>query len=265
MARNILKAAALALALGAALVFQTTAAFASHPLVTNDAGTEGKGHYLLEINTEYTHDKEDGAKETGAELEVAFTAGLRDNLDLALGVPYAWSRVKEGGAVTSEEDGVSDVSVELKWKFFEHEGLALALKPEVTLPTGDEDRGLGNGRASYSMAFILSREFERWALHANLSYARNEFKLDADDDANRHDIWHASVAAEFSATERLKVVGNVGVETNPERESSTCPAFALAGLVYSVTDNVSVDAGVKAGLTSTETDLAVLAGVAISF
>lgn len=240
-------------------------AFAAHPLITDDAGTEGRGNFLVEINSEFAHDDEAGTEETGGELALSLAAGLRDNLDLVLGLPYAWSEVEEGGAVTSDEDGVSDASVEVKWRFLEREGLALALKPGISLPTGDEEKGLGNGKVSYSLFFIATKEFEKWALHANLGYARNEFSLTADDEANRHDIWHASIAAEAGLAENLTAVANIGIETNEDRASDTHPAFAIAGIIYSLSENVDLDVGIKAGLTKPETDLAILAGMAISF
>ncbi len=237
----------------------------AHPLVTDDAGTQGAGKFLLEINGEHTRDKEDGTKEVGGEMSLSFTAGLDDSVDLVLGLSYEWTSVEECGTVTSEEDGISDALVEIKWRFFERKGLALSLKPGVTLPTGDEDRGLGNGRVSYSLFVIATREFERWALHTNIGYMRGEFALASDNETNRHDIWHASIAAEVGLTENLTVVGNVGIETDSDRTSDTPSAFALAGIIYPATETVDLDLGIKAGLTDAETDLSFLAGIAISF
>ncbi len=250
--------------LGAALMLPAKAAFAAHPLVTDDAGTEGRGNFLLELTVEYAYDDEAGSEETGAEAAVSFAAGLTDSLDVVLGLPYGYSRTEEGGAVTSEEDGVSDLSVELKWRFYEGDGLGLALKPGVTLPTGDDEKGLGNGRPSYSIALIASKETGHWAFHVNLGYARNEFALASEEAANRQDIWHASVAAEAGVSDRLTVVGNIGIETNPDRASATHPAFVLGGVIYSVTESMNIDLGIKAGLNSPETDIAALAGMSLS-
>ena len=41
------------------------------------------------------------------------------------------------------------------------------------------------------------------------------------------------------------------------------PAFLLGGLIYSVTQNFDIDAGVKWGLNDVETDTTWLAGVAL--
>src|SRR3972149_3750978 len=100
-------------------------AFAAHPLITDDTGTQGEGKFQLEINGEVTHDKEttDGVttKEKGGEAAAAISYGITDDIDVVIGVPYQWKEVKEDDAVASDNDGISDVSIELKWRFFERD------------------------------------------------------------------------------------------------------------------------------------------------
>lgn len=244
-------------------------AFAAHPLITDDTGTQGKGKFQLEVNSEFNYDKEteEGVttKETGGEVATALSYGITDSIDVVLGTPYQWSKVKEDGDVTSKEDGISDMSLELKWRFYEKDGLSLALKPGITLPTGDEEKGLGTGRATYGLYFITTKEIEPWAFHLNLGYTRNEYKLQEDEDDNRKDIWHASLAGEVEVVKNLKVVANIGVERNPDEASSTHPAFILGGLIYSLSENFDIDFGIKGGLNKPETDYSILAGIAWRF
>lgn len=185
-----------------------TVSHAAHPLVTDDTGTQGKGKFQIEVNSEFTFDKEtaDGVttKETGGEVATILSYGITDNTDVVLGLPYQWFKVREDGDVVKKEDGISDMSLEMKWRFYEHEGLSLALKPGITLPTGDEDKGLGTGRMTYGMFFITTKEIEPWAFHINLGYTRNENKAD-----ERKDIWHASLAGELEVVKDIKVVANV--------------------------------------------------------
>ena len=63
----------------------------------------------------------------------------------------------------------------------------------------------------------------------------------------------------------LQVVANVGLETSSDRGSDTWPAFVLGGLIYSATEKLALDLGVKGGLTEPETDLVALAGLAWRF
>ncbi len=254
-----------------AVLISYSTAFAAHPLITDDTGTQGRGKYQLEVNSEFTYDKEGvfdedagehiTEKTTGGELATVLSYGITDNLDIVLGLPYQWNKIKKDRTVESDVDGISDISLEVKWRFFEKDGLSLALKPGITLPTGDENKGLGNGKVSYGLIFIATKEIAPFTFHFNLGYTNNEYKLQADKNANRKGIWHVSVASEVEVIKDLKAVANVGVERNQDKTSNTHPAFILGGLIYSITDNIAVDFGVKGGLNKPENDLTFLAGI----
>jgi hypothetical protein len=94
-----------------------------------------------------------------------------------------------------------------------------------------------------------------------VGYARNEYKLQADEEANRKDIWHVSLSSQVEVVKGLNVVANIGMERNPEKASNTHPAFILGGVIYSVTENLDVDLGIKGGLNKPEMDYSLLAGV----
>lgn len=241
-----------------------TVSFASHPLITDDTGTQGKGKFQLEINGETSYDKEKESgitvKETGSEAAAVVSYGVLDNLDVVVGLPYQWNKTKEDSDVVSGEDGISDMSLEVKWMFYEKDGLSFALKPGVTLPTGDDGKGLGTGRMTYSMFFITTKEIEPWAFHFNAGYIRNENKAD-----ERKDIWHASLASTVAVMKDTQLVANVGAERNPDKSSTVDPAFILVGLIYSVSENFDIDFGVKFGLNKPETDRTLLAGMTVRF
>jgi hypothetical protein len=232
---------------------------ASHPLITDDAGTLGKGEFQLELNAEYVHDRQDGVTASGTEVAAALTYGLADPVDLVIGVPYQFVSV-EGGGGSESENGVSDISIEAKWRIIEHNGLSFAVKPGVTLPTGDDEKGFGAGKTTYSIFLIGTKELAAWEFHLNVGYLMNENKND-----ERKDIWHASIAATYDVSYDLKLAGDVGIESNPDKESNTAPAFILGGLIYSVSDSVDVDFGLKAGLNRQETDYSALTGVTLKF
>ena len=237
-------------------------AYAAHPLITDDTGTQGKGKMQLEFDGEYGHDNEDGLTTNTFIFPTTpiISYGIADTVDLILGVPFEWRESKqEGTAITKR--GISDASIQLKWRFQEKDGLSFDIKPGVTLPTGDEDKGFGNGKVSYSTFFITTKETATWAFHLNLGYIRNEYKLQMDEDANKKDIWHVSFAAEAEVVNNLKTVANIGTERNPDKTSNADPAFVLGGLIYSVSENIDVDFGVKYGLNRPETDTTYLAGI----
>ena len=150
-------------------LFVSSVAWGAHPLITDDAETQGKGKVQVEFNGQYDTDKETvngvTAESTGAQVMTILSYGLTDNTDLVLTLPYQWGKVKEEGITVYDERGISDTTFEVKWRFFEKDGLMLALKPGVILPTGNESRGLGAGRIGYHAFFIGTKEAEPWEFH----------------------------------------------------------------------------------------------------
>jgi hypothetical protein len=247
------------------LTIQLTAAgtaFAAHPLITDDTGTQGKGKVQLEFTGEYGIEKEDGITERALEVPTVpfLSYGLSDTIDLVFGLPYGADRVEDAGTTTAVR-GAKDLSIELKARVYEKDGLSFAIKPGVSLPTGDEGKGLGNGKTSYSAFLIATKEAEPWAFHVNVGYLRNEYKLQADEDANRKDIWHVSIASQVEVVRNLSLVANLGIERNSDRTSDTDPAYVLGGFIYSASESLDLDLGIKKALNKPETDTTFLAGI----
>jgi hypothetical protein len=235
-------------------------ALAAHPLITDDTGTQGSGRFQLELNGELSSQRRTlgGAEveESARELAAIVSMGLLESVDLVVGVPWASSDVRENGALVASDRGLGDTSLEVKWRFLEVEGFSLAVKPGLAF---------GGGNYSLGVTLIATQALGPLTLHANGSYARNEFRLKEDRDASRSDIWHGSVAAVLEVVDCLQAVANAGIETNGDRSASTWPAFALGGVIYSPTKDLDLDLGVKVGLNDAEPALAGLAGVALHF
>jgi hypothetical protein len=235
--------------------------FAAHPLITDDAGTQGASKSQFELNGERSRNNDrEGAIEQNTQECVALTYGITDTIDLAVGVPWQKSDLDDNGLATTSS-GLSDAGITVKWRFFEKEGLSLALRPSITLPTGDFDKGLGNGKATESLFLISTNEFKPllpFAVHINLGYIRNDSKSQ-----DRVDIWHASVAAEYAAAQAWRIVADIGTETNPQEESKTYPAYLLGGVIYSVAESLDLDFGLKGGLNKAEPDFTMLAGITV--
>lgn len=247
------------------ILFSAGNAFALHPLITDDAGTMGKGKAQIETGGQYSYDKEhieDGVtrKIQGGQVSATLTYGLVDGVDLVLGIPYLWSKTREDDAVTFRTDGFSDVSFDLKWRFHEIDGWGFALKPGITVPTGDDDRELGTGGVSYRLYGIVTKEMEPWAFHMNIGYARNENTLEQE-----KNLWHASIAAEVEMVKSLKAVADFSLDRNTTKGSDTPLTYVIGGLVYALSEKVSIDGGVKIGLTRPSVDITYLLGLTMKF
>lgn len=140
---------------------------AMHPLITEDAGFLGRGTRQVETGFEHVRPRA-GGNEYSRALGVELAYGVSDSADLLVGVP--WQMMRSGGA---SESGHGDMTAEVKFRAAEAAGWTLAFKPGFSLATGDEERGLGAGRAGYWLNLVLSRSAGPMQYHLNAGWLRN--------------------------------------------------------------------------------------------
>ena len=109
------------------------AARAAHPLLTDDPGLQGAGHWQLEVNTDHARTRDGGATFWARQVNTTLTRGMTDQVDIAFNLPL--QRQTAPGEPT--QSGVGDVGLQLKWRFYDNgQGWALGVRPTLTLPTG---------------------------------------------------------------------------------------------------------------------------------
>ena len=219
---------------------------AAHPLMTEDAGTQGAGRWQLEG----TSDREKHAGVAGREdnSAIVLTRGIAENLDAILTVP--WYR--------AGKDGIGDLGLDLKWRFFERGPLSFGLKPGVTAPTGDDGKGRGTGRETFGAQFIASWEPEGpLALHAHAGFRQNRNKQ-----GERDALTHFSAAATYRVGD-VRLVVDVARDTNPDPAASGGERYLVLGAMWSVRKDFDLDAGVKTGHGSATLDNALLFGATV--
>lgn len=231
--------------------------WAAHPLITDDAGTQGQGNSQLEVNGQYDHDNDNGFTETGGLMAASLTYGIIDTIDLAVGIPYLWIQESSDSRV----NGFSDATMDVKVRFWEKDGLSFAVKPGLSFPTGDENRGLGAGKVGYHIYLMGMKEVGAWTFLANLGYLRNE----TDFANSQKDIWHISAAAIYAVDEHWKVVADLVADRNTDNDGNNDPVSGIIGIIYSPKKNVDLDLGFKSGLTDSAPDWSLLAGTTFRF
>jgi hypothetical protein len=223
---------------------------AAHPLITEDTGTQGKGRWQLEANAESGRDHEvAGVNARSFQPAATLSHGFAENADLQL--TLYWLREKRAGLVVN---GALDTAVDVKWRFFEKDALSLGLKPGVTLPTGDEQKGLGAGRTGWGTLFILSYEPGPLAFHAHAATSATATRR-----ANAVRS-HLSGALTYKIMEQLKVVVDVARDTDPDPAGSLLLHYAVLGAIWSVTPDFDLDIGLKTGDKGAALDRALLLG-----
>ena len=87
---------------------------------------------------------------------------------MQLKVEFALLNARLAGDHT--ERGLSDTSVGVKWRFLEEDPHLpqMAVYPQVTVPTGDDRRGLGEGKPSYRLPLVVQKSWGRWTVFGNV-------------------------------------------------------------------------------------------------
>lgn len=170
---------------------------AAHPYITDDTGTQGTGKWQLELMAERGRNARSADPGGGPVHQVrtatlfnpVLTYGILDTLDIALGLNHLRQRTTEDGIGIQSDAGAGDSTLELKWRFHDANGLSLALKPALVLPSGDENRGLGTGRFAWGANVIATRAAKPWVLLAGVAYVHARYKRPADAEVNHAHLW----------------------------------------------------------------------------
>ena len=207
--------------------------WAGHPLISDDTGTQGAGHWQLEINTDHARTRENGARNWERQANATLAWGAGDALDLAVNLPYLRTSGPDGRA-----RGVGDVTLQAKWRFLDNgAGWTLGLRPALTLPSGSERKGLGNGRATADLTLISTLEAGDWTWLANAGYTHNANKA-----GDRRHLWAASTAALYKLGEQWTLAADLGISRAASRDARTDKA-AVLGLIHHLRDDIDLDIG----------------------
>jgi len=229
-------------------------AFAAHPLISEDTGTQGAGKFELELGNAWARDGGDRAYEFGPQLSY----GILPNLDGILRPTWLALRSTDAGATMSAR-GAGDAAVDVKWRFYEAAAVSVATRAGIGAPSGDAARGLGAGGATYHVLAVASVHAAPLALHFNLGYTRAR-----GDEFTRRDLFHASTAAVVTVGAGWQLLlYDIAVDTNPERARSTAPGIVRIGAIYTVRPGCDVDFGYQTRLNDSAPRRVLLAGLTV--
>lgn len=234
-------------------------AVAGFPLSTEDTGTLGQGRSKIELIGEWGEDRESGAREVSVTQEISMVHGLLAHLNGSFTLPYRTVRNHAAG-ISTQVRGVGDAKFGMKWRYFERGGLSLGVKAVITAPTGDDAEKLGSGKSTQAINALASYEAGPWEFHFDLGHKRNRNTLN-----QREQLGSVSAAVVRSLDSRWKVMADIGLASNKNKNSGKVPAFLGAGASFAMTKDMSLDAGVKYGLTAVETDFTGLVGLNLRF
>jgi hypothetical protein len=127
----------------------------SPPLITDDPGTPGPGHW--EINLGVSTERRPGERLSELPL-IDLNYGIGDRWQLKYEVPFL--RLSEDGA--GSESGLGNSEVGVKWRFFDagEKGLSVSVYPQLEFNnpgSSSDDKGL----VEHGSTFVLPFQFEK--------------------------------------------------------------------------------------------------------
>lgn len=219
----------------ATLWLLATLAQAAHPLQTEDTATQGAGN--LEIENGLSRTRSGGASADEA-FQVQWSLGVLPELDLQL--QTGWLRQ---GQAPDRRSGLSDSTLDLKWRFHGEAPWSLAVRGGLTLPTARAGLGLPRGHTSAHAVLVSTWDAAPFTAHANLGYARWPRASGL-----RRDARHLSAALMWAASDDLSFTAEVAADTDTDVTASRWLTNGLAGLIWTLRPGLDLDLGHQTSL-----------------
>lgn len=231
-------------------------AIAGHPLITEDTGTQGHRKWQIELTLDRS--RSSAIRERSDSSAAVLSYGAGKSTDVILTVPY--ERTRTEGEIHELTDGLGDIEIAAKSRFFEFGQTSLAVRPGISFPTGDDRDGLGSGRIVPSVFVVLSHEPAAWGFHLHLGYTANH-----NVHSERRNLYHASIAVTYRSSPTWMWVADISAETNPDSSADKDLRSAVLGAIWSVRPDLDIDAGYRKGLSGATHDGAWLFGLTYRF
>lgn len=225
-------------------------ALAGHPFGTEDAGTQGKGNVEVEFNLERQHGN-DGTRT--ASLGNGFTMGVAPKFDLAVAYAYDFVKAEDG----TKTRGMGPVEATLKTVVAEGKDRAptLAVKAGFSLPADEGEQTALLGTVIGEWSFEPLRVFANVGADIGTRLAGNDEKTTS---------IRASAAGSWEIQRELYLLSELLWE---KRTSPSAPSTVewLIGAKKEIAGTLSVDAGIRWGLTADSPHVTYLLGFTLGF
>ena len=120
--------------------------------------------------------------------------------------------------------GAGDLLLGVKWRFLndEHSRFQLGTYPRVLVPTGDQSRGLGEGRSAFLLPVVAQKNWGKWTLYGNVGFWWQTA-------AEERNYSYAGAVIEREINERLELGVELFGNSPKERDARSDIVFNLGG------------------------------------
>ena len=231
------------------------AAFAAHPLQTEDTGTQGAANLELENGFSRERDRDAGAT-TVLAWQPQLSVGAAPTVD-AIVQPSLVS-VRARGAAT--RSGAGDTNLDLKWRFLGVDPWSLAVRAGLELPTARAGLGLRHGQLGEHVLLVATCDAAPTTLHANLGATHVPPAPGV-----RATSALVSAALLQQVDERLALTVDGQFTQDPDPARRAWPGDVLAGAIWTLRPGLDVDVGWQASLRAEPASRQWLAGLTWRF
>jgi hypothetical protein len=205
-------------ALLASLALAPDHVFAGPPFRTDDPGIVERGHF--EILPFYSQTLAAGGR-SGALPGLEIHYGALDNFEVDLVVQAAFNTPP--GATTQR--GFGDTEIALKYQFIQESETrpAIGFVPNFIFPTGNADRGLGNGGGQIFLPVWLQKSSGKYTTYGGGGYLLNNGA------GNRND-WFFGWVVLYQFSEQWTLGGEIFHSTPQTVAQGASTGFTLGGI-----------------------------------
>jgi hypothetical protein len=203
---------------------------AGPPLVTDDPGTPGVNSYEVNVSDEVI--KMPGLLEIAAPY-VDLNYGRLSNDQFKLELPLVNFVDTDIGPPHA---GVGDILMGYKYRFIEEDewGFSASVYPQLIVPTGNVQLGLGEGLTEMPETMQISKHFFDKKLFV---YAQAGYWICLN--GSRYNAFDYGLAAEWEVNKKLALMGEVGGMDFPDHGFPDNPFFNV-GFGYKFSDHVAL-------------------------
>ena len=212
--------------------------FAGPPFRTDDPIPVDYHHGEFYLFSTGTRDAE-GTSGVGPAVE--FNYGILHNTQLHLIAPMAYDTPRR----ENSHFGYGDTEIGIKYRLVNETDLlpAIGIFPLVEIPTGDRDKGLGNGKAQYFFPLWLQKDFGKWTTYGGGGYWINP-------GSGNKNYWFSGVLLQYSFSDTFFLGGEIFYQTADRVNGRDGSGFNLGGSVPLV-GNFQLLFSAGRGLTNT--------------
>jgi hypothetical protein len=199
------------------LLLEGCFAWAGPPFVTDDPETPA--WHGWEINIPFTLESTPYALALEAPL-CDLNYGFQPNVQLKAEFPLLYVHTSEG----SPQLGLGDTLVGAKWRFLE-EGETfpqVGIYPQAHLPTGNSERGLGEGQPSYILPLVAQKSWDKFTLYGDIGYVVQTRK-------GTRDFWYQGAVLLYELSDGLELGGELFGNSAKEAGGRSAGALNMGG------------------------------------